>query len=289
MHHRLRGVPTDGRQHQLGPAAVPSRSATNRAGIDGAPAQRHHDPDALRPGGSGRRRPSPRPPPRRRRNPRPRPAGPEPSGRGARAGRPARSSASGGTVTWPTPTTTGVRGSRAMDAERTGSRPKEARERSVDLASMRVAVGSDHAGFALKEVLKAELTERGHEVDRPGHGQRRGIGRLPRLRRGGRAGRGGGPGRAGRLHLRDGHRHRHGGQQDPRRPGGRGPRRHDGHAGPPAQPCQRHLPGRPRRSARAVALDALAAFLSATEQHGRHDGRIAKLADLDRRASASTT
>jgi ribose 5-phosphate isomerase B len=31
----------------------------------------------------------------------------------------------------------------------------------------------------------------------------------------------------------------------------------------------------------AVALDALASFLSATEQHGRHDLRIAKLADLD--------
>ena len=52
-----------------------------------------------------------------------------------------------------------------MDAERTGSRPKGAPGASVDLAAMRVAVGSDHAGFALKEVLKAELTERGHEVD----------------------------------------------------------------------------------------------------------------------------
>ena len=29
---------------------------------------------------------------------------------------------------------------------------------------MRVAFGSDHAGFALKEILKAELERRGHEV-----------------------------------------------------------------------------------------------------------------------------
>jgi ribose 5-phosphate isomerase B len=30
---------------------------------------------------------------------------------------------------------------------------------------MRVAVGSDHAGFDLKEILKAELLARGHDVD----------------------------------------------------------------------------------------------------------------------------
>jgi ribose 5-phosphate isomerase B len=36
-----------------------------------------------------------------------------------------------------------------------------------------------------------------------------------------------------------------------------------------------------RLLSRAVALDALASFLCATEQHGRHDVRIAKLADLD--------
>jgi ribose 5-phosphate isomerase RpiB len=29
---------------------------------------------------------------------------------------------------------------------------------------MRVAFGSDHAGFALKEILKSELVQRGHEV-----------------------------------------------------------------------------------------------------------------------------
>ena len=30
---------------------------------------------------------------------------------------------------------------------------------------MRIAIGSDHAGFALKETLKRWLTEQGHEVD----------------------------------------------------------------------------------------------------------------------------
>ncbi|HXF50369.1 MAG TPA: RpiB/LacA/LacB family sugar-phosphate isomerase, partial [Dehalococcoidia bacterium] len=30
---------------------------------------------------------------------------------------------------------------------------------------MRVAVGSDHAGFRLKEFVKQYLRERGHEVD----------------------------------------------------------------------------------------------------------------------------
>jgi hypothetical protein len=30
-----------------------------------------------------------------------------------------------------------------------------------------------------------------------------------------------------------------------------------------------------------VAVDALVAFLAAPEEHGRHDGRVAKLAALD--------
>ena len=37
-----------------------------------------------------------------------------------------------------------------------------------------------------------------------------------------------------------------------------------------------------RTTGTAVVLDALSAFLGAPEEHGRHDGRIAKLADLDR-------
>jgi ribose 5-phosphate isomerase RpiB len=32
----------------------------------------------------------------------------------------------------------------------------------------------------------------------------------------------------------------------------------------------------------AVAIDAVVAFLAAPEEHGRHETRIAKLADLDR-------
>ena len=36
---------------------------------------------------------------------------------------------------------------------------------SVDSMPIRVAVGSDHAGFDLKEILKAELAALGHDVD----------------------------------------------------------------------------------------------------------------------------
>jgi ribose 5-phosphate isomerase B len=37
-----------------------------------------------------------------------------------------------------------------------------------------------------------------------------------------------------------------------------------------------------RSTGTAVAVDALGAFLVAREEHGRHDGRIAKLTELDR-------
>jgi ribose 5-phosphate isomerase B len=37
-----------------------------------------------------------------------------------------------------------------------------------------------------------------------------------------------------------------------------------------------------RTTGPAVVLDALSAFLGAREEHGRHDGRIAKLSELDR-------
>ena len=45
---------------------------------------------------------------------------------------------------------------------------------------MRIAIGSDHAGFRLKEHLIAVLKDDGHDVDRPRH-RLRGAGRLPDL------------------------------------------------------------------------------------------------------------
>ena len=45
---------------------------------------------------------------------------------------------------------------------------------------MRIAIGSDHAGFRLKEHFIPMLQAGGHEVDRPRH-RLRGAGRLPDL------------------------------------------------------------------------------------------------------------
>ena len=49
---------------------------------------------------------------------------------------------------------------------------------------MKIVVGSDHAGFALKQEIAAALREDGHEVHRRGHAHHR-PGGLPGLRRGG--------------------------------------------------------------------------------------------------------
>ncbi len=110
--------------------------------------------------------------------------------------------------------------------------------------SMRVAVGSDHAGFDLKEILRAELAALGHDVADLGTHDGDHLGRLPRLRRGRRPGGGRRAGRPRRLRLRQRQRHRHGGQQGAGRPGRRRARRHHGHPGPAAQPRQRRLPRR---------------------------------------------
>ncbi len=83
------------------------------------------------------------------------------SGSGLSAG---SSPASGGVTAWPTPTTTGVRGSRAMEGAAYRLTPRGLPGAPVDSVPMRVAVGSDHAGFDLKEILTAELAARGHEV-----------------------------------------------------------------------------------------------------------------------------
>ena len=145
---------------------------------------------------------------------------------------------------------------------------------------MRVAFGSDHAGFSLKEILKAELTQRGHEVadlgtasgeasvDYPDYGAA--VGRAVAS---GRAelgvctcGTGIGIAMAANKVA--------------------GVRAAVVHDVTSAALARQHNPATViclggRVLSRAVALDALASFLSATEQHGRHDVRIAKLAGLD--------
>jgi ribose 5-phosphate isomerase B len=146
---------------------------------------------------------------------------------------------------------------------------------------MRIAVGSDHAGFALKEILKGELAQWGHEVadlgtsngdisvDYPDYGAA--VGRAVTS---GRAelgvctcGTGIGISMAANKIS--------------------GIRAAVVHDSTTATLARQHNHANvvclgARVVGTAVAIDALEAFLIATEQHGRHDGRIAKLFELDR-------
>ena len=142
---------------------------------------------------------------------------------------------SGGVVTCPTPTTTGVLGSRAMARAAYRFTTRGLRGASVDSVLMRVAVGSDHAGFDLKEILKAELAAQGHAVDDHGTFE---------------------PGVA---------------VDDPDFGAAVGGAVSGGSADLGA-----------RTTGATVAVDALAAFMEASEEHGRHDGRLEKLAGLER-------
>jgi ribose 5-phosphate isomerase B len=145
---------------------------------------------------------------------------------------------------------------------------------------MRVAFGSDHAGFALKEVLKAELTAQGHEaidlgtfdgttsVDYPDFGAA--VGRAVTS---GEAelgvctcGTGIGISMAANKVA--------------------GVRAAVVHDVTTATLARQHNHANvvclgARVSGPAVAIDALHAFLAASEEHGRHDERITKLAQLD--------
>jgi ribose 5-phosphate isomerase B len=145
---------------------------------------------------------------------------------------------------------------------------------------MRVAFGSDHAGFALKEVLKAEVSGLGHQiadlgttnehdsVDYPDFGAA--VGRA--VARGEAdlgvctCGTGIGISMAANKIA--------------------GIRAAVIHDVTTATLARQHNHANvvclgSRTVGPAVAIDALLAFFSATEAHGRHDGRIAKLADLD--------
>ncbi|HEY1832584.1 MAG TPA: ribose 5-phosphate isomerase B [Acidimicrobiales bacterium] len=145
---------------------------------------------------------------------------------------------------------------------------------------MRVAVGSDHAGFALKEVLKSELDSLGHEVldlgtfdgttsvDYPDFGAAVGRAVVAGQAELGVCTCGSGNGIAMAAN---------------KIPGIRAALVHDvttatlarqhGHANVVCLGS--------RITGPSVAIDALGAFLDAHEEHGRHDGRIAKLAELD--------
>ena len=145
---------------------------------------------------------------------------------------------------------------------------------------MRVAFGSDHAGFVLKEQLMAEVTAMGHEaidlgtfdgttsVDYPDFGAA--VGRSVA---GGDAdlgvctcGTGIGIAMAANKVA--------------------GIRAAVVHDVTTATLARQHNHANvvclgARTTGPAVATDALRAFFDATEEHGRHDGRIAKLTELD--------
>jgi ribose 5-phosphate isomerase B len=146
---------------------------------------------------------------------------------------------------------------------------------------MRVVFGSDHAGFDLKEILRAELAHRGHDVvdlgtadaersvDYPDYGAAVGRAVAAGEAQFGVCVCGSGNGIAMAAN---------------KIPGIRAALVHDVTT---ATLARRH--GRAnilcvgsRVTGPAVAIDALVAFLAAPEDGGRHDRRIAKLSALDR-------
>ncbi|MGO9855650.1 MAG: ribose 5-phosphate isomerase B [Acidimicrobiales bacterium] len=146
---------------------------------------------------------------------------------------------------------------------------------------MRVAVGSDHAGFDLKEILKTELAALGHEVEDHGTDVPRRAVDYPdfgalvgRAVAGGAAdlgvcvcGTGNGIAMAANKIA--------------------GVRAAVVHDVTTATLARRHNHANvvcvgARTTGVTVAVDALAAFLGASEEHGRHDRRLEKLAGLER-------
>lgn len=146
---------------------------------------------------------------------------------------------------------------------------------------MRVAFGSDHAGFSLKEILKTELVQRGHEVidlgtfgadlsaDYPDFGAA--VGRAVAA----------GEADLGVCTCASGNGIAMAANKVP---GVRAAVLHDVTTATLAR-AHNHanvvcLGSRVTGS--IVAVDAVVAFLATVEEGGRHEGRIAKLADLDR-------
>ena len=282
VQQRLRRVAPDGGQHELGGhVGVEAEPVGHQeGGVDGAPSQRHHHPDAVGPPDQGI------------------PGGGRPSRRGARGvlgGRPQRPHHQleglgpfGGVGAG-----IGVDGDLAdpdddrcvgMQGHAPGIVPADApgspgplgrlglHARRLRLGPCRVLSQGDPQGRA---------PGRGHDVVDVGTVERRDLRRLPPLRRRGGPGRGRGRGGPGCLRLRLGKRDRHGGQQGPRCPGRGRARRDHRQPGPAAQPRQRRVPGQPgdrcERGRRCPDRLPLGARGGGTARE-----RIAQLALLDR-------
>ena len=159
--------------------------------------------------------------------------------------------------------------------------PRSHPGRSVDSGLMRVAFGSDHAGFTLKEILKGELALRGHEVsdlgtnsadvrvDYPDFGAA--VGRAVAV----------GDAEVGVCTCGSGNGIAMAANKIP------GVRAAVVHDVTTATLAGQHNHANvvclgSRVVGAAVAIDAVVAFLSASGEGGRHEARIAKLADLDR-------
>lgn len=152
---------------------------------------------------------------------------------------------------------------------------------------MRIAVGSDHAGYALKQVLIGRLAEHGHDVADLGTDNAQTSVDYPEFGAavgwavaGGRADLGVcacGTGIGVSIAAN-------------KVPGIRAAVVHDVTT---ALLARQHnhanvvcLGG--RTVGEATALDALDAFLAATPQHGRHDRRVEEIAELEQAASPAT-
>ncbi len=145
---------------------------------------------------------------------------------------------------------------------------------------MRVAVGSDHAGFDLKEILRAELVSLGHEVEDHGTDAPGVAVDYPDF--GAAVGRAvvGGSADLGVCVCGTGNGIAMAANKIA------GVRAAVIHDVTTATLARRHNHANvacvgARTTGAVVAVDALGAFLGASEQHGRHDRRLEKLAALD--------
>jgi ribose 5-phosphate isomerase B len=145
---------------------------------------------------------------------------------------------------------------------------------------MRVAVGSDHAGFDLKEIIRGELAALGHDVTDHGTSDARTSVDYPDF--GAAVGRAVAEGQAdlGVCVCGSGNGIAVAANKVP------GVRAAVVHDVTTAVQARRHGHANvvcfgARITGAMVVAEALAAFLAAPEEHGRHDIRIEKLAALD--------